>query len=198
MDELFYGMTSPLWDADGGGAGGGDQDPGDDGDQDQDQGDDGDKGDKTPKNMVPISRLNEVIAKGKAEKSRADKLEKEIKKLQDTGKSETQKMQDQINTLTASMEGEKYQRLRLEVAGKHSIPQELITRLQGETEEELETDAVALKEFLKLEQEDDEDQGGPGSPPPGKRGRGKNNFDIRGKSPAEIRQAYKDGKLSLS
>lgn len=203
MDKLWM-MQGPLWDADKGGGGG-------DGDPDPDNNGDGDPGDDDPKkkdkNMVPITRLNEVISQrdeGKASIKKLEiankKLASDLKKLQDTGKSDSEKLVDQVGGLETQLKAETRKREVLELSARHEIPEELQSRLQGETFEELEEDAIKLSEYIKSQapdEDDEDDDRPPGSPPVKRGGRGKKTFDIRGKTPAEIRKAHKDGKLGL-
>lgn len=49
--------------------------------------------------------------------------------------------------------------LRRTVAAKHKIPDELVDRIQGDTEEEMTADAKTLAKALKLQAEEDESEG---------------------------------------
>ena len=196
MDERLGGLIPPIWfEADKGGAGGGGDDPPGK-DQSSDDGDQDEKGSKKKKEqMVPLSRLNEVIQERNGLKDAVTKLEADMKKLQDDKLTEAEKLQQRLTELQGQFEQERLTRMRLEVATKHGIPQELIPRLQGDNYDDLETDAEALKEFIEVEETQ---AGGPGNPPPKKGGQGDQAFSVEGKSAEEIRNAYRDGKLSLT
>ena len=132
------------------------------------------------------TRLEAVEADAKArEAAAADAL----KKQEDEKLSVTEKLQAEITALSESVKSERNMRQRLEIANNAKIPIALIDRLKGDTPDELAADAARLKEYLK------EEKKSPGSPPLPIDGKQPTAFDVKNKTPKEIRQAIKDGRL---
>lgn len=178
----------------GGGNGNGDEDPGD-------GGDDADTKTKSKKKKtgddektVPYNRFKDVNDERKILLDQISELKNTLTISEDEKKTEIEKLTDQLAILTKSFEDEKKEKTRLEIASKFNIPKEFIPRLQGETAEEIEADAKALSEYItenKLHT--------PGNPPiRPDGGDGEKKFKIEGKTPAQIRKAVKDKKLSAT
>lgn len=138
---------------------------------------------------VPYERFKEVNDKAKLLEGQIADLQKQIKAKEDAGKSEIEKLTEQVGTLTKSWEDAQSRALRLEVAQKAGIPVDLVDRLQGSTTEELTQDAERLKAFLKSPE-------GPGVPPPS-RGGNAATFTLEGKTPEEIRKAFHEDKIKF-
>ena len=81
----------------------------------------------------------------KAEQAKVEKLEGKITELQDEIKEREKKD------------------LRKKIASDHRLPDELVDRLQGETEEELVADAKALAKTFKVQEEGEGETKGPPS-----------------------------------
>lgn len=169
-------------------------------------GDPAGNGDPDDKNPVPETweevfkhdRFKQLNQRAKDAEDQAKKLEtqleglqKQLKDKEDAGKTELEKLQGQVSELTGKWEESQARALRLEVAQAQGIPVELVDRLQGSTREELTADAERMKAFLK-------DPEGKGVPPvPNKSGQPAK-FDLKNKSPEEIRKAVKEGKVSFT
>lgn len=141
-----------LFPADGN-SGGGDDDPNDDPTDDRDDkgGDDslGDAGKKALDTERDARKLAEKNARDL--QKRIDKLEADQKKRDDddaTKKGEWEKLakdrETEIADLNRKITERDLQDRKRAAARKHNLPDELIDRLVGETDEELEADAKAL------------------------------------------------------
>lgn len=129
---------------------------------------------------IPYERFKEINDK-------ANDLEKQMQKFTDTQKKASEdalKEQNKWKELYEAKEKEAAEKvkenMRLRVAQSKGLPADLIDRLRGETQEELETDADSLMEFMKSPV-------GPGIPPRGKSG-GTTRLDIKTMTPEEIRK----------
>jgi predicted RNase H-like nuclease (RuvC/YqgF family) len=132
---------------------------------------------------VPYERFKQV-------NDQLKQLKDQIKSL--TGeKEQTTQQQQTLEQRLAALEGdltnERAEKQRLQVATSKKLPPELADRLRGDTPEELSADADRLLALLKPID-------GPGVPPPAG-GRPVAKFDVRGKTPAEIRKARAEGKI---
>lgn len=83
----------------------------------------------------------------KRAKANADAAEK-LAKLEDQQKTETQRLSDQLAAEKAQRETLEQQAMRFRVAAIKGVPADLIDRLRGDTEEELEADADKLLELV--------------------------------------------------
>ena len=136
------------------------------------------KPDPDPK-TVPYDRFKEVNdAKTEAEKELQRIKDGQTKAAEDALK-EQNKWKELFEKRDAEAKVKETENLRLRVATKKGLPADLIDRLKGETEQELEADAEKLLEFVK-----------PGSPgnPPHNRGGGTTRLDINSMTPEEIRK----------
>lgn len=107
---------------------------------------------------VPYDRFREVIEK-------ANSLEKKLKEIEDQKKADDEKalkdkedfktLYEQEQEKNKAKDGEV---LRLRVAQKKGLPADLVDRLKGETEQELEADADKLLAFIDTGKS-------PGNPP---------------------------------
>lgn len=69
--------------------------------------------------------------------------------LADSKKSETQKLQEQIDALNVSLKQKDLETARLRVVQKYSIPDEAVKFLQGEDSDSLEESGKELQKLLK-------------------------------------------------
>lgn len=99
--------------------------------------------------LAPLVEFVEQIRAGKA--------------VADDQKTDTERLQEQIQQLQADAAAERLGRLRLEVATEAALPPELAARLNGTTREELAADAAALKALIPAPEST---QGGPRRPAP--------------------------------
>lgn len=149
-------------------------------------------GDAVPTTWEDIfkhKRFKELNTRAQQAEQQAEEMQKLLKAKEDEGKTEIEKLVERIGALESDLESKEKDNLRLSVAQAKGIPANLVDRLQGSTRDELEHDAEALKEFLKPAE-------GKGNPPV-PRGGSPVGFDLSNKSPDEIRQAYKEGKISF-
>ena len=116
------------------------------------------------KMKAALHKANEEAKKYRLEAKAKDDELADLKKAQDTSKSDMDKVQEQIAALEKRAETAERQALVAKVAQAKNIPAALATRLTGTTQEELETDADGLLEALNLGKSDDD--GGTGKPPP--------------------------------
>jgi predicted nucleic acid-binding Zn-ribbon protein len=112
-----------------------------------------------------IAAMESAVKKANKE---AEKLRLKLKEIEDAGKSETDKLRDEADTAKRDAEAARKQVLRLQVGVDKNLPKSLISRLQGDTEEEMAADADVLLDELK-----------PGKP------RGDVDAGPRGKDPSE-------------
>ena len=138
------------------------------------------KPDPDPKAWIPHDRFREVSEKAK-------KLEDQLKAITDAQKkADEDKLKDENKwkDLYEKTEQEKTEKekelLRLRVASRKGLPADLVDRLRGETEQELEADAEKLLEFIKEPQ-------GPGVPPKRPGGAPKV-LDLSSMTPEDVRK----------
>lgn len=136
---------------------------------------------------VPYTRFKQVNDELKTLKQQIATLTGEKEQQSSAAKT----LEQRLASLESALQTERAAKERLEVATTKKLPPELAGRLQGATREELEADADRLLAFIKPAT-------GPGVPPPGSGSRPPAGFDMVGKSPAEIREAYRAGKIKLS
>lgn len=91
---------------------------------------------------------NETLTKAKQQEE-AEKMRQqgEYKTLAEKFEAEAKMLQAEIAKRDAELAKRDYEALRTRVAARHGLAPELATRLVGQTEEELETDAQALKKL---------------------------------------------------
>jgi len=125
---------------------------------------------------VPYARFKEVNDKYTA-----------LKQQTEQQASSQTTLEQRLATLEKERADTAAENLRLKVASKKQLPDDLADRLRGSTAEELEADADRLLAFLKPKD-------GPGVPPPGSGAR-KAVIDLSKMTPAEIRKAHAEGKI---
>jgi len=183
MKDFELYKLNILFEKDGDG-GGGDPEPKDppgDGNP-KDPPEDGDP--KDPPKMIPYERFHEVNSKlrdleATEEKRLADEKAKKNKKLVE--ENEFKKLYE--DTVT-EFDDFKKSTLRTQVAYEKGLPPEMVNRLVGETQEELEADAENLLEIIKVDPKK-------GIPPRNKKGSPKG-FDVKNMTPEEIRKNRDD------
>lgn len=89
----------------------------------------------------------------KAEKQRADELAAKVEEFQQRDQSETEKLTGQRDKFKTEAEAKAAENRRLRVALDKQLPVDLIDRLRGETQEELEADADKLLDLVKSRNE---------------------------------------------
>ena len=134
--------------------------------------------DPDPK-TVPYDRFKEVNDGKTAAEKELQKIKDAQTKASEDSLKEQNKWKELFEKRDAEAKVKETENLRLRVATKKGLPADLIDRLKGETEQELEADAEKLLEFVK-----------PGSPgnPPHNRGGGTTRLDINSMSVDEIRK----------
>lgn len=139
-----------------------------------------------------MSRQNEERAKANAEKAKA------YDELQEQSKSELQKALEAQQAAEARAASAENAALRAKTAAKYSVPEAFLT---GTTEEELEESAKALLDWRGTV-EDKKPKSTPGAGAAGAQGddiggaQQLSREQLKGMSPAEIRKAYKEGRLN--
>lgn len=138
----------------------------------------------------PAAEQHVPYERFKAVNDQLKQLKEQINAL-DGEKQSTQAQQTTLEQRLATLETERAntqaENLRLKVASKKQLPDDLADRLRGSTQEELEADADRLLTFLKPKD-------GPGVPPPSS-GPRKPALDLNKMTPSEIRKARAEGKI---
>lgn len=133
---------------------------------------------------VPYARFKEVNDQRLALETAAQKAVEDAQKAT----SDLQAEKERAAQLTKDLEAERGATARLRVAAQKGIPFDLAERLQGQTAEEIAADADRLLPFIA------KPPTSPGVPPAGG-GQPPAPVDVSRMSPAQIRQAYDEGKL---
>lgn len=102
----------------------------------------------------------------KEAKKRADAAEAKVAEFEEANKTELEKLTGKVESLTNESKGTKAENLRLRVALDKKLPSELIDRLQGSTQEEIEADADKLLELVKTDTPPPTMDGGTREPAP--------------------------------
>ena len=152
---------------------------GGDADKDKIIDNDKDKGQGDQK-TVPYERFKEVVDKANTYEKRIAELTEAETKKQEAALKEQNKWKDLYEKRDAEAKEKERELLRVRVASKKGVPADLIDRLRGETEEELEADADKLIEFIKIDTST-------GNPLHRKGGQG-TRLDIKTMTPEEIRK----------
>lgn len=97
---------------------------------------------------VPYTRFKEINDGYKALKAQLEQLAAERKKEDEDKLAEQQKWQELAQRREAELKSERLERLRLQAALAKGLPAELSSRLQGESEQDLLTDAEKLAQML--------------------------------------------------
>jgi hypothetical protein len=131
---------------------------------------------------VPYDRFKQANDKAKQLETQLAELRGQLEARENEGKTQVEQLTDQLTKLQTQFETERIQRQRLEVVTKKGLPPALASRLQGSTTDEMEADADALLQFVKLSE-------APGVPPASPRsGQSKPAFDLANMTPDEIRK----------
>ncbi len=137
----------------------------------------------TAEQHVPYTRFQEVNQKYNDLKAQLAALNDEKQQQTTAAKS----LEDRLAAIERERDESRAEALRVRVASKKQLPDDLADRLRGSTEEELLADAERLLAFVKP-------KSGPGVPPPGGGGQ-PSKFSFEGKSAEEIRKARREGKI---
>jgi len=129
---------------------------------------------------VPYDRFKEVNEEKKILEQKLADIEKKQKDADETALKDQNKFKELYEQKEKELAETKKETLRLKVAARKNLPVELIDRLKGETEEELEADADKLLEFVTV------DEQGHGVPPR-KKGSQPLTLDVHKMTPQEIR-----------
>lgn len=106
-----------------------------------------DKTDPKPDPDAGAKKALEAERKARREAdAKAKDLEAQLAKIQDEGKSASDKLTEQVAQLTKNLADESVKRLRVEVAAARGLTPAQAKRLTGTTQEELEADADDLLE----------------------------------------------------
>lgn len=100
-----------------------------------------------------------------AEKALKDAQAK-LKDIEDADKSETDKLREETATAKRDLEEANRKVLRAEVGAAKELPRDLWNRLQGETQEDMETDADRLLAIIKPGKPSGDAGGGSRGKPP--------------------------------
>lgn len=132
-------------------------------------------GDDTPKTFTQTEldqKIGERLAREREKYANYDELKAKAEKLseiEERDKSESEKLAGKVSSLTDDNKGLKGENLRLRVALDKQLPVDLIDRLRGDSQEDLEADADKLLELVKsrIDNENEPDfDGGPREPSP--------------------------------
>lgn len=111
-------------------------------DEDQPDDDDDDKGSDSPTASADdVEAMKKALKKANRE---AEQARLKLKEIEDAGKSETQRITEERDSLKGELTGAQATALRFEIALDKGIPKSIAQRLQGATREEMEADAEAL------------------------------------------------------
>ena len=106
---------------------------------------------ETGKGDVP-TEVRAVLDKERHARREAEKAlkaaESRLAEIADKDKTEQQRLTESVATLTARAEAAELRAMRLSVAAKTGLPQELAERLVGANEDEMADDAKRLKKLM--------------------------------------------------
>ena len=100
----------------------------------------------------PEEKPNDIKAMESALKKanrEAEAARKKLKEIEDAGKSETDKLRDEAAAAKKDAADARKEALKLKVGLEKGLPKSLVSRLQGDTEEEMSADADVLLTELK-------------------------------------------------
>lgn len=122
---------------------------------------DGPSADEIEKMKAALEKANKEAAKYRHEAKAKDEELEELRKAQDSSKSEMDKVKEQLSELSKRAEEAEAKSLRAEVAQAKNLTPAQAKRLQGSTREELEADADELLEAFQpaSSSEDEEEEG---------------------------------------
>lgn len=141
---------------------------------------------------VPYDRFNEVNGELKAARTELEQLKAAEQKRQEEDLKKREEWKTLAEQREEALKAKELEIARLRVAHNKGLPPELVDRLKGGNEDELAADADSLIALLG-------EQAKPkGSAIPLIKSSGQpNNYDIAKMTPAEIRKARAEGKLSV-
>lgn len=113
-----------------------------------------------------LEAFKERARTAEAENKELKPLAEKARELEEANKSELEKATSQRDALQAERDKAAQENLRLKVALDKSVPADLIDRLRGETQEELEADADKLLSLVKAEPQAPDFDGGARRPAP--------------------------------
>lgn len=143
---------------------------------DQDSTDDLDK----VKTSIPYERWKPIYDESKKLKERIEAIENAQKDAQEKALKEQNKWQELYQQKEKEAAEREKEIIKLKVARRKDLPGDLVDRLVGETEQELEADADKLLEYVKT--------GEPPGTPPRKKGGQPDVLDFKTMTPEEIRK----------
>ena len=98
--------------------------------------------------MALIEKLRSEVKELKPKAKQAEELAAAVKAKEEAEMTELQKANKRLAELDAELTRERRNALVASIAAKHGLPERLATRLQGETPEELDADAVELAKLI--------------------------------------------------
>ena len=99
--------------------------------------------------MNTINTLRAIEKKAKANEKKLAAYEEAETKRKQAEMSEVERLQVELETSKAALQTAKTLEQKRQAASKHGIPEALISRLQGDTVEEMEADAASIAALLK-------------------------------------------------
>lgn len=130
---------------------------------------------------VPYDRFKTINEEKKALEQQLADITKKQKEADETALKDQNKYKELYEQKEKELNETKKETMRLKVAARKGLPAELIDRLKGETEGELEADADKLLEFVTV------DELGHGVPPR-KKGAQPLVLDVHTMTPKEVRE----------
>lgn len=106
------------------------------------------------KNPVPYERFKEINERMKAAEEELKKIKAQESSRKEDELKEQNKLKELFEKTQKELETERTINLRMKVGVSKNLPLELIERLQGNNEDELNADAEKLLAFVKVKQED--------------------------------------------
>lgn len=95
-----------------------------------------------------VQKLRQESARYRTEAKEAETLRKRVKEIEDAEKSDLERTQTRAETAEHERDQAQVELLRLRVAAKHSIPEDLIDLVSGTTEDEINDRAERLAKRL--------------------------------------------------
>lgn len=95
--------------------------------------------------------LEAFKTRAKDAERQSKELAEKVKEFEDRDKSELEKLTGKIESLSEKNAQFEAENLRLRIAGNKQLPTELIDRLKGSTQEEIEADADELLKLVKTD-----------------------------------------------
>lgn len=113
------------------------------------------------KKALAAERRRATLAEKAAKEAQA-----KLKEIEDAGKSETDKLREEANTAKREAAEATQKLLRAEVGAAKELPRDLWSRLQGDTQEDMEADADRLLAVIKPGKPSGDAGGGSRGKPP--------------------------------